>query len=110
MRSEDLARLRRESFDVAAARAVAHACILAEYLSPLASIGGLIMAFKGTGVSDEIDLPSSKWKILGLSKPQKRPYSVAGKERCIVIWRKSWECPKLYPRKPGDAAKKPWWL
>jgi 16S rRNA (guanine527-N7)-methyltransferase len=110
MRSEDFARLRRESFDAAVARAVAHSCALAEYLSPLVRVGGRLFAFKGPGASAEIDIPGKKWRLLGLSKPESHRYSLADKERYIVIWEKIGKCPDRYPRKAGMAVKNPWQL
>ena len=110
MRSEDFANAKgnRESFDVATARAVAHACVLAEYLSPLVKVGGRVIAFKGKSVLNELDIRQAKWHELGLAAPTLHPYTVAGKERCLVIWEKIKPCPALYPRKPGMAEKKPW--
>jgi 16S rRNA (guanine527-N7)-methyltransferase len=108
MRSEDFARSHRESFGVAVARAVAHSLALAEYMSPLVATGGRLIAFKGADVEDELDIPCQYWKELGLSKPETHPYSIAGKERTIVIWEKAGKCPARYPRKPGDALKSPW--
>lgn len=107
-RSEDYAREKREFFDVATARAVANACLLAEYLSPLTAIGGRVVAFKGPGVHEEIDIPSYMWKKLGLSAPELRRYEISGKERYIVVWQKIAPCPAKYPRKPGMAEKFPW--
>lgn len=107
-RSEDFAEKNRERFDIATARAVAHACILAEYLSPLVKVGGKIIAFKGKSVKEELAIPPSKWRILGLSAPTTQPYTIAGKERCLVIWEKNRPCPAHYPRRPGMAEKKPW--
>ncbi|MDR3255861.1 MAG: 16S rRNA (guanine(527)-N(7))-methyltransferase RsmG [Synergistaceae bacterium] len=109
-RSEDFARERREGFDIATARAVADARVLVEYLSPLVRAGGRLIAFKGKDANEETDLPGSKWRILGLSKPELFRYSIAGKERFLVIWEKIGPCRRRYPRKPGDAVKSPWWF
>ncbi|MFC2594308.1 MAG: 16S rRNA (guanine(527)-N(7))-methyltransferase RsmG, partial [Fretibacterium sp.] len=51
-RSEDTARARRETFALAAARALARAGIAAEYLSPLVAVGGRLLAFKGPKVGE----------------------------------------------------------
>jgi 16S rRNA (guanine527-N7)-methyltransferase len=106
MRSEDFARTRRESFKAATARAVAHSLALAEYMSPLVAAGGRLIAFKGPGAREELEVPEASWKELGLSKPVLRPYEIARKQRAIVLWEKISECPKRYPRRPGDAVKK----
>lgn len=108
MRSEDFAKNNREMFDIATARAVAHACILAEYLAPLVKKGGRIITFKGQGAADEIRIPDSKWNQLGLTPPSLHPYSIVGKDRNLLIWEKQTHTPKQYPRTPGMAEKKPW--
>jgi 16S rRNA (guanine527-N7)-methyltransferase len=109
MRSEDFARTHRESFGAATARAVAHSCALAEYMSPLVATGGRLIAFKGPDAGCELDIPDSHWKRLGLSKPELHSYSIGEKSRLIIVWEKIGKCPARYPRKPGDALKNPWW-
>jgi 16S rRNA (guanine527-N7)-methyltransferase len=108
-RSEETAVSRREAFDIAAARAVAAAPILAEYLSPLVRTGGLLVAFKGPRAASEIEgLHPRDWMKLGLGPPSLTPYKIAGKECYMLIWEKINECPKRFPRKPGEAKKHPW--
>lgn len=108
MRSEDFARSHREVFGAAVARAVAHARALAEYMSPLVTPGGRLIAFKGPDAGAELEVPGLPWEALGLSMPETYPYSIAGKERLIVVWEKAGKCPARYPRRPGDALKSPW--
>ena len=108
MRSEDFAKKSRESFDIATARAVAHSCILAEYLAPLVKVGGRLISFKGQSAADEIRIPDSKWDLLGLAPPSLHPYSIVGKDRILLIWEKRSSTDKRYPRTPGMAEKKPW--
>jgi 16S rRNA (guanine527-N7)-methyltransferase len=107
-RSEELAAERREQFDIATARAVAGAKVLAEYLSPLVKTGGRIIIFKGPACKAEIDIPPGDWQKLGLGAPRLAPYSVAGKELYFVIWEKISPCPARFPRKPGEAKTRPW--
>ncbi|MDR1514378.1 MAG: 16S rRNA (guanine(527)-N(7))-methyltransferase RsmG [Synergistaceae bacterium] len=109
MRSEDFARTHRESFGAATARAVAHSCALAEYMSPLVATGGRLIAFKGPNAGDELDVPDSRWKKLGLGRPEQHNYNIEGKARLIIVWEKIGKCPAQYPRKSGDALKNPWW-
>ena len=108
-RSEDFARRHRETFDVATARAVAAAPILAEYLTPLVRVGGRIVAFKGEKVRDELSVPRNAWRQLGLSPPQLEPYEISGKKRYLVVWEKTKACGRKYPRRPGVAEKSPWY-
>jgi 16S rRNA (guanine527-N7)-methyltransferase len=109
-RSEDYAHTKREFSDIATARAVADARILAEYLSPFVKPGGNIIAFKGRNVEEELEIPVEKWKILGLGKPYVMPYNISDKELNLVIWEKIFPCSVRYPRKPGEAKKNPWYV
>lgn len=109
IRSEDFARTNRENFDVATAKALAAAPLLAEYLAPLVKVGGRIVAFKGSRVDEELETPGIDWSKLGLSSPVKSGYEIAGTKRFIVIWEKIRACSRKYPRRPGVAAKEPWY-
>ena len=53
-RAEDFAKLNREKFDVAVARAVAKLNTLLEYLLPLVKVGGMVLAFKGNNFEEEL--------------------------------------------------------
>ncbi len=109
MRSEDLARSNRERFDVAAARAVTATGPLVELLSPLVSVGGMLLAFKGPRVHEEMETVGPKWSRLGLAEPVLYPYSLGDKERVIVRWTKNRNCPGTFPRNPAMLERKPWW-
>lgn len=109
-RSEDTARTRRETFALAAARALARAGVAAEYLSPLVAVGGRLLAFKGPKVGEELGEVRGRWGRLGLADPVVRPYGPEGSSRCFVIWEKSAHCPAGYPRRVGAASMKGWWL
>lgn len=107
-RSEDFAAENREIFGVATARALAPAPVLAEYLSPLVRVGGIIVAFKGDNVRDELTLPEESWAHLGMSPPKLHEYTLSGKIRYILTWKKESACPLRYPRKAGIAVKRAW--
>ncbi|HHV52401.1 MAG TPA: 16S rRNA (guanine(527)-N(7))-methyltransferase RsmG [Synergistaceae bacterium] len=108
-RAEEEASLRREFYDVAAARAVAEAGVLVEYLSPLVKVGGTLLAFKGRHARSELDPLAGRWRELGLGEPKLERYEIRGKERYVVLWEKVGLCPDKYPRRPGMAEKRPWW-
>ncbi|HAF49782.1 MAG: Ribosomal RNA small subunit methyltransferase G [Synergistales bacterium 54_24] len=108
-RAEEEASLRREFYDVAAARAVAEAGVLVEYLSPLVKVGGTLLAFKGRHARSELDPLTGRWLELGLGEPKLERYEIRGKERYVVLWEKVGLCPDKYPRRPGMAEKRPWW-
>jgi 16S rRNA (guanine527-N7)-methyltransferase len=109
-RSEELAAREREAFDAASARAVADARVTAEYLAPLVKIGGILIAFKGAKVHDEIGIPAPLWRKLGLGAPSLAPYSISGKELYLLTWEKIAPCPNRFPRGPGEAKRYPWWV
>lgn len=108
-RSEEYAATVRESFDAATARAVANAPTLAEYLTPFVRVGGAIVACKGSAVHDELSPAAGAWGALGLSAPEITPYEHEGKDLCVVKWIKRSKCPSNFPRRPGEAAKHPWY-
>ncbi len=87
-RCEDFAKLHREEFDLAGARAVASAKITVELLSPLVKVGGKILTFKGKKVHEEISEVNNKWRKLGLSKPSLKFYGGEESSKCIVTWEK----------------------
>ena len=108
-RSEELARQDREGFDLAAARAVTHLGPLVELLSPLVRAGGQLLAFKGPSLDQEMAECGGNWEELGLEEPEVKGYSLQGKDRRLVVWKKISPCPFRYPRRPGMADKRPWW-
>ena len=79
----------RESFDIAAARAVAAAPKLIEWLAPFAKKGGLIIAPKGPKYRDEIAAITKKRLVeLQLSKPEVIRYGSDTRENYLLIWKK----------------------
>jgi len=108
-RSEDLSSAEREAYDLAAARAVTSLGVLSEYLSPLVSAGGRLVAFKGPHYRVELDEISAEWKELGLSSPEVHKYRIKDHEHYIISWDKELPCPLKYPRRAGMAEKRPWW-
>ncbi|MDR1650128.1 MAG: 16S rRNA (guanine(527)-N(7))-methyltransferase RsmG [Synergistaceae bacterium] len=119
-RCEEFAARARENYAFAAARALAHAGILAEYLSPLVSRGGRLIAFKGPKGEEELrEIGDHRWAALGLSRPRLIPYDPAVGRRSesgeasrsyfFAVWEKNAPCPPAYPRHPGLAGTKNWW-
>ena len=64
-RAEDFCLTNREKFDVAVARAVAKLNTLVEYLLPLVKVGGVVLAYKGSGYADELNEAQKAIEILG---------------------------------------------
>ena len=108
-RSEDFAKLHREKFDLAGARALASAGVTAELLAPLVKVGGKILTFKGEKVHEEISEVNDKWHKLGLNKPSLKFYGGEDSSKCILVWEKISPCPKNFPRRTGLAGTKKFW-
>ncbi len=108
-RSEDYAKLKKEKFSIATARAVTAAGTLAEYLAPFVRREGQLIAFKGPRVAEELEEVGNKWATLGLASPQLLPYSYDEKKRYFCIWHKAHNISNAYPRRIGMAEKFPWY-
>ena len=108
-RCEEHALKEREGYVFASARALAHAGVVAEYLSPLVARGGEIMTFKGPKGLKELEEIGDRWEAIGLSSPAIMPYGSDDRDYFFVIWEKISPTPRAYPRKPGAASTKSWW-
>lgn len=108
-RCEDYAKDARETFALAGARALAHAGVLAEYLSPLVAPGGRLLAFKGPKGAAELREVGGRWSALGLGAPRALPYGPEDRDCVFVLWDKIAPCSRAYPRKAGTAGVKNWW-
>ncbi|MBE5741157.1 MAG: 16S rRNA (guanine(527)-N(7))-methyltransferase RsmG [Clostridiales bacterium] len=64
-RAEEFAKVGRENFDVAVARAVAKLNTLLEYLLPLVKVGGIVIAYKGSNLAEEFEEAENALNILG---------------------------------------------
>jgi 16S rRNA (guanine527-N7)-methyltransferase len=110
-RAEELGQMpaQRESYDWAVARAVANLPVLAEYLLPLARVGGKMLAQKGHSAPVEAQLAENAFKLLGGQLRKLLPVTLPGiaEERYLVVVDKLAATPPQYPRKPGFPAKKP---
>ncbi len=111
MRAEDGARRPelRGKFDIAAARAVAPANILCEYLLPYVRTGGYALCWKGPGLRDELESGRRAAFLLGGQMQEPVPYTIEGRdwEHLLLPVRKERPTPKGYPRKAGTPKQKP---
>lgn len=109
-RAEDEAHRRglRESFDIAAARAVAKLPVLCEYCLPFVRTGGLFAAYK-TGDEEELRSAEKAVSLLGGDIEEVRQYTLPGTDarRSLVLIRKTAPTPAQYPRKAGTPVKNP---
>ncbi|MFH1386710.1 MAG: 16S rRNA (guanine(527)-N(7))-methyltransferase RsmG [bacterium] len=102
-RAEDFAKENRESFDLAASRAVADLAVLSELSLPLVKVGGVFVAYKEVAIEPELVKASEAIKLLGgkLREVKKFP------ARSLVIIDKVSPTPVKFPRRVGMAKKRP---
>jgi 16S rRNA (guanine527-N7)-methyltransferase len=99
---------RRESFDVAVARAVATMAWLAEWCLPLVRKEGKVLCMKGPRVADELPLAKKAIKLGGGGEVVIHPIELPGTEHRVIV-----EIPKIQrsdkrlPRPASDAKGKP---
>ncbi len=93
----------RERFDIAAARALAPAGVLCEYLLPFVRTGGCALFWKGPALKDETDSGRRAAHLLGgkLETPVSCPITDRNWEHQILPVRKLRHTPSMYPRKAG---------
>lgn len=99
----------RERYDWAVARAVAELPALAEYLLPLARIGGKCLAQKGDGAPGETQTAERALRLLGGRLNQLIPVELPGvaETRHLVVIDKVAATPAKYPRRAGMPTKAP---
>lgn len=111
LRAEDGARKpeMRERFDIAAARAVAPANVLCEYLLPYVRTGGYALCWKGPALKEETGSGRKAAFLLGGQMEEPIAYSIEGRdwEHLLLPVRKDRPTPKAYPRKAGVPKQKP---
>ena len=99
----------RDSFDFAAARAVADLRVLCELCLPFVKVGGHFLAMKSTGGNQELADAAHAGKLLGGKVVQVEDYPIPGTEithRLIVV-EKLAPTLKGYPRRWAKIQKEP---
>ena len=99
----------RERYDWVVARAVAEMPTLAEYLLPLARVGGAVLAQKGESGPADVHAAEEAIRILGGSVRKLVEVSLHGlaETRYLVIVDKVATTPARYPRRAGMPSKRP---
>ncbi len=96
----------RETFDFAAARAVAPLNVLCEYCLPFVKVGGYFAALKGNG--EETETAKNAVSLLGGEIESVVSYKLPNNDpRSIVIIKKISQTSTQYPRKPKKIASSP---
>ena len=112
-RAEELARERRDLYDVATARAVGSLGAVIEYLLPYLRVGGDAIAWKGRIVDDELAGAKKACASIGGEIVRITPTSELGlgdalPGRSLVVVRKTRPTPARFPRSAADAKRRPW--
>ncbi len=97
-RIEDFAKSSAGQFDVVICRAVAPLPTLLEYALPFLKVGGVMMAYKGQNVDEEILSSSHALEKLHGEIEEIKKYDLEGNTRCILIVKKLSPSPNIYPR------------
>lgn len=101
----------RETFDIAIARALAALPVVVEYCAPLVCIGGTILAMKGHLTGEELRQGIAASSELGveLREVQQVTYlaPLLHKERRLVVLSKVRATSERFPRRVGQAKKRP---
>ena len=108
-RAEEIPEGLRESFDYAAARAVARLNVLCELCLPYVKPGGAFLAMKGPELPDELREAYVALKTLGGTAERQLAYTIPGTElrHCAALIRKTGPTPKKYPRRWAQIKKNP---
>lgn len=108
-RAEDFAKLNREKFDVAVARAVAKLNTLLEYLLPLVKVGGMVLAFKGNNFEEELKEAQNALSVLGGEYIKTFQFNLPNEqgERNIIVIKKIKPTPASFPRDKNLPKLKP---
>lgn len=98
----------RERYDVVTARACAALPVLVELALPLVRRGGALVGWKGSLSGDELRAGEAAATLLGGDTPKVRATGLAalGDHRFVMV-RKSGPTPERYPRRAGEAARRP---
>lgn len=110
LRAEELGRGEgRDKYNWVTARAVASLPVLAELALPLLKPGGYFWAFKGPAVMTELKAAEQIIQQCGGVFWDRLTYKLPpqGKERHILIFKKTGETENKYPRRAGIPQKRP---
>lgn len=111
-RAEDLARRGtgyRDRFPVVIARAVAPMPVLAEWCMPFVQPGGVFVAMKGRFAQDELREAAPAIMALKGEVSRVEPYTLpyAEGERELIVVCKTAATPARFPRRAGEAVRRP---
>lgn len=103
-RAEEEAANRREQYDVAVSRAVAHLPILCELCLPYVKVGGVFLAMKGSAAPEEAQQAGHAITVLGGKLERLVPMPLG---HFVAVIRKIAPTPARYPRRFGKIKQSP---
>ncbi len=108
-RAEEAPGALRESFDLAASRAVARLNLLCELCLPFVKVGGLFLAMKGPGAAGEAEEAKGAITALGGRVRAITEYPIPGTDtrHSLVLIEKTRPTPRQYPRRWAQIKKAP---
>ena len=91
------------------ARAVAGLPVLLELCMPFAKKGGRLICYKGPAADQELGESAGALKAFSGELVAHHSISIPGRDwdHRLLAFQKNAPTPKVYPRKPGDASRKP---
>ncbi len=108
VRAEDLAKTKRECFDVVSARAVAKLSILLELCVPFVKKGKMMVALKGKNGHEELEVAKKAIDTLGVELVSEDTFLIDQEAtRINLYFKKVKSTPTKYPRAYGQIKKKP---
>ena len=108
VRAEDLAKEKRECFDVVSARAVAKLSILLELCTPFVKVGKMMVALKGKNGHEELKNAKKAITTLGVELVDEETFKIEeDATRINLYFKKIKHTPNKYPRAYGQIKKKP---
>lgn len=101
----------RETFDIATARALAALSVVVEYCAPLVRVGGGILAMKGRLAEEELEQGIAASSELGVELQEVKQVTqlaqLSQKARRLIVLSKVRKTPDRFPRRVGQAKKRP---
>ena len=98
----------RQAYDLAIARAVAPLPVLLEYALPVLTIGGRLVAPKGSAATSEVTASGPALEALGGRLQEAAPFQPPhGLSQTVVLVEKVAPTPDRYPRRAGIPSKRP---
>ena len=96
----------REKFDIALTRAVSQTNVLLEWTSPLLKVGGTSLMYKSVTAQEELKECKNALSVLGMEAGVEH-FEAEWGERCVICAKKNKKTPAAYPRRAGEAKRRP---